>query len=220
MKESPILFSTPMVQDILDGLKTMTRRIFKDNPRLSSDFSKINLAEWFRDYQDLLLSYSSFGKPGDMLWVREEHKIQSLPGNFWECEFRDGSIIKFYYKQLSLNTNRKLNSRKTLGKWQRGRFLPKEFARIWLEITDMKVERLHDISQGDAKKEGVKHVIDKITGYCGYDYLSGGYNLMTTPYLGFMSLWKKINGKESWDSNPWVWVISFKVISITGRPTK
>lgn len=94
--------------------------------------------------------------------------------------------------------------------------MPRKASRILLEITHIRIEQLQEISYEDAKAEGVKHVIDKITGYCGYNYEHGGYNLMTTPYHGFKSLWRTINGKESWDVNPWVWVVEFKVQEVKG----
>ena len=88
--------------------------------------------------------------------------------------------------------------------------MPREACRIILEVTNVRVERLNDITDDDAKVEGIDYVVDKITGYCGYNYLSGGYNLMTTPYHGYRSLWESINGEGSWDKNPWVWVITFR----------
>lgn len=140
--------------------------------------------------KDWVLCECPYGQPGDVLWVRETWIKQ------------DSS-----YKYLAENTDWK-----GIMKFKPSIHMPKAACRLFLQIKSIRVERLQDITEEDAKAEGVKHVIDKITGYCGYDYLTGGYNLMTTPYHGFRSLWKKINGEESWNSNPWVWVITFKQI--------
>ncbi len=90
-------------------------------------------------------------------------------------------------------------------------------ARIWLEVTDIGVERLQDITEDDAIKEGIEDLTfgSKIS---FKDYLNRGHPLNAT--ASFKSLWQKLNGSESWETNPWVWVISFKVLSTTGnRPT-
>lgn len=89
--------------------------------------------------------------------------------------------------------------------------MPRSAARIFLDVEEIRIERLHDITQEDALEEGVKHVIDKATRYCGYNYMCDEYNLLTTPYNGFRSLWCKLHGEESWKANPWVWVINFKI---------
>jgi hypothetical protein len=191
MNEHPILFSTPMVQAILAGRKTMTRRIFKDHPRLSSeDLSNINIKEWFKDFPDYLGSFCAYGKNGDLLWVREAFQHDGY-----------GYLYKSYNSKLA-------------DKWKPSIHMPKVAALIWLRVTDISVERLKEISEDDAKSEGVeingrswKDYFDKTNDYgCG-DAVSS-----------FRSLWESINGKESWEANPWVWVISFEVVSTTGKP--
>ena len=164
MKFIPILFSTEMVQAILEGRKRMTRRVLKVKgckpfiPDNSWDIATIS--KWNKDYHP-------YGNPNAI-----------------------------YNK----------------GIWKPSIHMPKEACRLFLQIKDIRVERLQDISEEDAKAEGIKYVIDKLTGYCGFDYINDGYNLMTTPFNGFRSLWKKINGFQSWDDNPWVWVIEFEKI--------
>jgi len=162
-----------------------------------------------------------FGQPGDKLWVKEMYYAYG----YWmedgktktgkkKQSFVDVTGTDFVYKYQE-NKPERLQTGKSykMGWYMRNSlFMPKSAARLWFEITNVRVERLQDISHDDAKLEGVKHVIDKITGYCGYDYITGGYNLLTSPYNGFRSLWKKINGEESWNANPWVWVIEFKRI--------
>jgi len=208
MKERPILFSTPMVQAILAGRKTQTRRIIKQQPE--GKISCIVNGLWMYDIptgkSNIPCSFRCpYGQIGDVIWVREtwamsydteyHPELASNEQEHWETGYVYKADGKPFYQ---------------IDKWKPSIFMPREACRLRLEITNIRVERLQEISHGDAMSEGVDHVIDKITGYCGYDYLHGGYNLMTNPYNGFCSLWKSINGKESWESNPYVWVIEFK----------
>lgn len=198
--ERPIIFSSEMVRAIMDGRKTMTRRIVNPQP----PEWKWNTSKWSEQCINVRHDKSErpyyvvcpFGKPGDTLWVRESYCPHWFETNkhAFKADWTDLS------KESGFDQP----------KWKPSIHMPRSAARIFLEITDISVERLHGISQKDALAEGVKHVIDKITGYCGYDYQHGGYNLMTTPYNGFASLWKSIHSEESWASNPWVWVIKFK----------
>lgn len=211
-KIRPILFSTPMVQAILNGRKTMTRRVVKEN----NIWCTAKLQDLDLENSEIMDSGIEFGKYlrvyhkdgdtrhrcfckyeiGDVLWVREtwHPKRHSFPIG-----------LPFEYKATAKEDGNPMDE-----PWKPSIFMPKEACRLFLKITNVRVERLQDITEGDAIVEGVAHVIDKITGYCGYDYINGGYNLMTTPYNGFRSLWKKINGAESWEANPWVWVIEFE----------
>lgn len=195
MKESPIPFSTEMVQAILEGKKTMTRRIFKDNPRVKSYNGPVDLKEMYKNFQPYLLSFSKYGEHNDILWVRETFS-----------PFGEGHI----YKADALPEFEDLDI-----KWRASMFLPKEAARIWLQITDITIERLQDITNEDALKEGIK-VIEHDEAH--YDYMNEGGSY-AHPRGSFFSLWRKINGDESLDLNPWVWAISFKVLSTTGRPS-
>lgn len=232
MKEVPILFSTPMVQAILEGRKTTTRRIIKPQPTTYecdgkqmfhySD-KKTFIQQKLSEISEPFLGMGDLKyKIGDVLWVRETFGFGTRPCtiNGW----RDGIEYRADEKYIDdieglplydLPNGMEFKDKKG---WKPSLFMPKEAARIWLEITDIKVERLQDISDKDSLREGIPNVVDKITGFCGYDYMNGGYNLMTTPYKSFRSLWRKINGEESWNENPFVWCISFKVLSTTGKP--
>lgn len=213
MKHIPILFSTPMVQALLDGRKTQTRRIIKAK-HLPVE---VNPNEYIMN-----ISLSPYGQPGDVLWVKETYyaygwwvkngktKTGKQKWKFidFTVEDKDG---KYHYEDSKPSTIENSRTEQKIGWYKRtSLFMPMEACRLFLKVKSVRVERLQDICEEDARAEGVAHVIDKITGYCGYDYLSGGYNLMTTPYQGFMSLWKKINGTESWQANPWVWVVEFE----------
>lgn len=182
-KERPILFQTEMVKAILEGRKTMTRRIIKPQPN----------DNWETEEGESILKYCPYGEIGDVLWVRETFSINNL--------FANG--IKYTYKaDLSEDVN--------LLKWKPSIFMPKEACRIWLQIADIKTERLQDISEEDAIKEGVEKLI-KFGQPAGYkDYLNVPEIGFTTAKESFRTLWISINGEESWNQNPWVWCVSFK----------
>ena len=96
--------------------------------------------------------------------------------------------------------------------------MPKAAARIWLRITDVRAERLQNISEEDAISEGIERnpKAPKEIMVCYKSYISNDYNVY--PCVSFSTLWQLINGRESWDQNPWVWVVSFEVVSKTGKP--
>jgi len=190
--EYPMLFSTPMVQAILEERKTMTRRILKVQgckPFLPDDtWSETDIIHWTRNG-----STCPYGVPGDLLWVRETWmhapNYPYLPEKYYYKASMSDQFIKEWPKS-----------------WKPSIHMPKSAARIWLEITDVKVERLQDISNEDALKEGIK-VIEPDEAYFDYMQYAGSY---LHPRGSFFSLWEKINGKESLEQNPWVWVIEFK----------
>lgn len=152
-----------------------------------------------------------YGKPGDRLWVRESFDTTGCMGtvlykaNYTEEELREG---------------------KHVFKWKPSRYMPKSAARIWLEITNIRLERLWDITEEGAIEEGVYQYTDsnyKSLPYpsgwdnCFQDYLSKPrrknelpVNAYTSAIASFASLWVSINDQQSWDKNPWVWVIEFK----------
>jgi hypothetical protein len=171
MNTHPILFSTPMVQAILEGRKTMTRRIVKFKP-FNEKHSRPKSVPFF-DHSTNSISIFPYGKIGDILWVKETF-TEYFPGEFeYKAGFTDEPI-----------------------KWKPSIFMPKAAARIFLKITDIRVERLQDMSREDCKKEGVLLGNDN-------GKFAGWHDV-------FRDLWEKINGPDSWVSNPWVWVISFE----------
>lgn len=217
MKDKPILMSTPMVRAILDGSKTQTRRLMKPQPR-DHDHQSFWGAEWENEPPHYVIRgkdcfcslcgdgigidgrslYKAKYEVGDILWVRETYAIKPTidPEQDWTT---------YLYK-----ASHELDGYDT--KWRPSIFMPKDACRIRLQVTDIRVERLQDISEEDAIAEG----IDKVA-----DYGSTGYRLYTEPNAAYAdidavssyeSLWESINGKGSWDKNPWVWVIAFKRI--------
>lgn len=220
MKEHPIIFSTPMVQAILEGRKTMTRRLnnlntVNDKPDnynflgLEVNAKSELFSTWqVKEFEDIIFPNKfPYGNIGDKLWVKETfHKLKQAD-----------SFGKYLYKAMG----------DTPDKWKPSIFMPKEATRIWLEIIEIKVERLQDISPDDACNEGVNYWnidADALEGgelvadYENYDWKddpkSYDYHFPTysNPVDSFFSLWRKLNGMESLQANPWVWVISFKKI--------
>lgn len=140
---------------------------------------------------------SPYGKIGDRLWVRETF----CPIFPQDPDYNNGEPIEYDYRadyQHGTRLGDVLGIKKI---WKPSIFMPRDAARITLEITNIRVERLNDISEEDALAEGVKKkvILD--------------WPLITrAAWCEFRNLWSGINGEESWDLNPWVWVIGFKRI--------
>ena len=203
MKERPILFSGPMVQAILDGRKTMTRRVCKYQPSVSVRKAgsmwgiKGGDALWHFGHKIVSCPY---GQPGDRLWVRETW----MPFTEQGCPV--GATIYRATDHPEPDGDSPL-------RWKPSIFMPRWASRITLEITAVRVERVQDISEKDAKAEGCG-------GYVGGEgpmsesvlAIEPGYNHPNFFRDGFAYLWDSLNAKRGygWDANPWVWVISFK----------
>lgn len=190
--ERPILFSTPMVQAILAGSKTQTRRIAKGD-----------VLDFLNDgcISDYVKGLCPYGQIGDTLWVRETWGIKyfsnSRPDSFkMEDIVYRASLTKEF--EFNGNTAYFLYDKK----WKPSIFMPKKACRIKLEIINIRVEKLCDITEEDAIAEG----IEKKEGI--YYHVKGGIN--PEPSDIYAELWDEINGTGSWIKNPWVWVISFK----------
>lgn len=169
----PILFSTPMVQAILENRKTMTRRVIKLT------------GKWVESFDLPKPKY----EPGDILWVRE-----TWCDVFGRLEYRaDFSESKLL--------DRIARYGKVISKWRPSIFMPKEAARLYLRVTDVRVERLQDITEEDAKAEGIE------PRFSIQDQFSSDI-----ARLRFSELWDDINGGRGywWYTNPWVWVYSFE----------
>jgi len=196
MKERPILYSTPMIQAKLAGRKTQTRRILKQ--------------DWLRcltveDDYDQIISLCPFGQVGDWLWSRETFCLEKYFNGLTE-----GCFVRY---------KADLGPEPVSWNWKPSIFQPKEYSRIWEEITEIRVERLQDISEEDAIAEGVEFQwCDLTTMTCFYKYYADGTFSMETARDSYKTLWESINGPESWELNPFVWVITTKILSTTGKP--
>ena len=194
----PILFSTEMVQAILSGRKIMTRRVIKQN---STAMKWIN-AGFRTEYilsqgNEAILKYNV----GDILWVRETTCYVMLDDAH---DLLEGAKdrIQFVYKASVHSDWMKYAKEKYGYKWKPSIFMPREAARIFLRVTDIRIEKLQDISEEDAIAEGCPY--GKSDGI--FDYAVGDKH--------FPTLWANINGEQSWEDNPYVWVISFEKILI------
>jgi len=204
MKIRPILFSTAMVQAILAGRKTQTRRVVKD---------EILQTNRYPDDHDFVLATikpCQYGQVGDVLWVREtclwvmkDHAHDLLEGN------RDGN--QWVYKSYVHSDWTEYAKEKDGYKWKPSIFMPKAAARIFLKITNIRVERLNDISEDDAEKEGVEEIHPAPFIFRWKDYVISS-NQLKCPIISFYTLWCSINGAKSWNENPFVWVIEFERI--------
>lgn len=185
--DRPILFSTPMVRAILAGSKTMTRRVAKPK------FDK-----W---------------QVGDRLWVRETY-VEYVPLDEHEDPITDEPLVAYradgnfeIEEMLSDGKDRYLMFGEDSGfvkDWKPSIFMPRKHSRILLEITELKREQLQDISEADAEREGVEPEGD----YWCNDIAFISYR------NGFRSIWEKINGRNSWEQNPEVVAIGFKVLEV------
>lgn len=229
MKEIPMLFSTEMVQALLAGRKTVTRRIadvpvgdhfgtdimdwgLSEHPNLSEGKWMYTVQTDVDDSRTFELK-PKYGKAGDLIWCRETWFPAAINGNRVLVGYheKDPDVtieittdrVEYYWKQLHK------------GRMIPSIHMPKEAARIWLQVTDIRVERLQDITEEDAQAEGMEKMDDSMFPYKLYSCNTASCIDAKT---SFKFLWQGINGDESWNSNPWVWVVSFKVISTTGKP--
>lgn len=195
-----------MVKAILKGRKTQTRRHIKGQP---TGDDAINLKDVFNHNPEYFYEICKYGKPGDLLWVRE--KFTPLP--FDMVNQRTGLHFS-YFADCDAES---LEIAKEYGfKWKPSIHMPKDAARIWLMIEDIRVERVQEISQIDAQAEGIEPVT--LHGESKWKRYDEGF-CTEYPAISFKTLWISINGEESWKANPWVWVIQFRVLSTTGKPS-
>ncbi|CBK95012.1 hypothetical protein ERE_32570 [Agathobacter rectalis M104/1] len=180
----PILFNMKMVRAILDGRKSCTRRIIKPQPQ-----------GYFEVSEEPLYIYDTDGKqgkitppyqPGDILYVRETWK-QAPNGYYYYEDWQKDDIAD-------------------VTKWKPSIHMPKEAARIWLKVTDVRVERLQEITRLSVQKEGIE--VDP-------KECAGKFDFITELFLLFQELWDSTIKKSDldrygWDANPYVWVVEFE----------
>ncbi len=203
----PILFSTIMVQAILRGEKTQTRRIIKPQPEVDLESGYVFNGKFTCQYdshnwKDFFIKDWAKYQVGDILWVREtwcKTLIQDEEGEkfMYRVDEDPGCIVKGFG-------------------WKPSIFMPKEAARIFLKVTKVRVEKLNDISEEDAFAEGIprgdKKELKWNRLYPDYLYNKRVVSACLTPQSSYQSLWEKINGKGSWILNPRVWVYEFERI--------
>lgn len=213
MTEKPIQFSAPMVRAILDGRKTQTRRVVKPQPHDVADLTSEQLnAAWQEGWVDEKCPY---GDIGNYLWVREAWQAlpeydQTLPRDIPE----GADIIYNADRPHAPWDSRKRNAL----------YMPRWASRITLKITDVRVERIQDISEDDARAEGItaitkdrqiiKYGIPDMDGMPGTDDYGWPWkDWQRCPVKAFRLLWQSIHGGDpvkDWAKNPLVWVIEFE----------
>ncbi|MCQ4186514.1 hypothetical protein FK515_22800 [Klebsiella pneumoniae] len=211
MKERGMIFNGEMVRAILDGRKTQTRRIIKPQPEatLSGSLS----GKWLsRPLNGLLLPkiediaiHCPFGVVGDRIWVRETWARYNIDQNSHDIAYRATTPEDWPEE----------------GRWRPSIHMPRWASRIMLEITDVRVERLNSINEHDAIAEGLaeiskdwrtyKYGVPDRDGYPGTDDCGWPWHEWECyPISAYSKLWESIYGADSWQANPWVWVIEFK----------
>jgi hypothetical protein len=195
MNERPILFSAPMVRAILAGTKTQTRRVVKD-PEYYSCLTG-DCPHWDRALCAAAFATDCpYGAPGERLWVRE---------NGWQRPERTPRMMregadtwKPYYFDADITAQDHEQFKEWAFKRRPSIHMPRRFCRLVLEVTGVRVERLQDVTEEDARAEGAEPIA------AGQD----AAGILKTHRTGFVRLWQTING--TWLENPWVWVISFR----------
>lgn len=195
MKLKPILFSTPMVQAILENRKTQTRRIVKFKTAGANHTANYERAmisdsgDVFRFFQeeDWLGWFDEKPKynTGDILWVREtwqytDASLNDHPGYVYRASDPDWETLEGW-------------------KWKPSIHMPKEAARLFLKVTNVRCERLQDITVEDIIKEGLTSTLTE-------------HDACMDLKEQWIELWQSINGKDSWEQNPFVWVYEFERI--------
>lgn len=238
IKERPILLSAPMVRAILEGRKTQTRRVIRK--QFSADAEPAEVAAtspeggqisghsglWWDDAAACIddAIRCPYGKPGDLLWVREtwgDVNLEGAPGIAYRADddvrdlmaepsfhdehgafnYDDERIKPYAFAVWSSDLIGGVE-----GRWRQSIHMPRWAARILLEVIAVRVERLHDISEADARAEGAREC-DPAS---GREVLLAGPSQRGSFVLHYRDIWEQINGPGSWDANPWVWVIKFR----------
>jgi hypothetical protein len=197
MRERPILFSGPMVRAILDGTKTQTRRVARPKRSIEP-----------------MTDECPYGAPGDRLWLRETWQyadwtedgqpfVRYAADNAVRiCEGAgEGETLVDVWAQLSAEANYSIDGKAADRRWRPSIFMPRWASRLTLTITDVRVERLIEISEADAIAEGIARA--------GRWYQPGSFG---TARAAYKQLWNSLNASRGygWLENPFVWVVSFE----------
>lgn len=193
-----------MVRSLLDGTKMQTRRAVKlwNHPFVPDSKPVPSDLEYLPDFT-CYRATCQYGQPGDRLWVRESFD----PIYPQDPHYNGGRPIEYDYQATYQHGYRLGDSLGIKKVWKPSIHMPRAASRITLEITGVRVERLQDISEEDARAEGV----DFDPGEGGFFFVPGQGGCSADTAVGsYRLLWESINGSGSWDANPWVWVIQFK----------
>ncbi|QUN29515.1 hypothetical protein KB879_06085 [Cupriavidus sp. KK10] len=228
MKERPILFSGAMVRAILAGQKTQTRRAVKlphsnplgawepttfggPNGGRTADGRTIPLQGGIWHTRTGDSPASPYGQPGDRLWVRETWQHSNHPLGPY-----DSDCLAFYradYLDDPLGPDLEHSADGIRRQWRPSIHMPRSACRLVLEITGVRVERLHDISEADAKAEGITPREVRQMWLFGASAEECAATYRRAAVEPFHELWEQINGADAWNANPWVWVVEFRRVA-------
>lgn len=220
MTDRPILFSKPMILALLAGRKTQTRRIIKPQPEqfkmTNGEMSHVYLTHIEGD--DVPRITLGTGKTrvittqeircavGDRLWVREDFCFDAgLDGEPPHC-FPECTPIRYLADGATTEPPPAWPPFETAGRRRASMHMPRRFSRITLDVTEVRVERLQDISKTDAIAEGIQQ--QRTTGWFSVPGVNGAG---TSAVSAYAMLWNDINGAGAWNANPWIAAYSFRV---------
>ncbi len=209
MKTRPIIFQPEMVRAILDGRKSQTRRVIKPQPYILTGTQP---DEWPDEYPELC----PCGVPGDRFWVREAHQFIS-PDERWrpieECNIvyratdeHPGFCARTYEEHMGY----KETGKDICYPWRPSIHLSRKYSRLTLEITNVRVERVQDISYQDVFCEGIDR-----RNIRSFELFGDSEHRLLVVRRHFQVLWDKMHKKSGfgWSDNPWVWVVEFKKVA-------
>lgn len=203
MRERPIIFNADMVRAVLDGRKTQTRRIIKldhergmQNPVVRGKGGAVSYIGC-----RLAATLCPFGAVGDRLWVRETFRVHSRATDVATLVYK-ASEQQSWTQQTHRVPIEKCHKPAVVDKWTPSIHMPRWASRITLEITGVRVERLTALSDDDARNEGCPA------------QLPHNPDDEHQARTWFRGLWSEIYGEESWQANPWVWVIEIKRVEV------
>ena len=226
MKERGILFSAPMVRALMDGSKTQTRRVIKDQS-IGEHFSHMTddgraHLEWLGepscgsgvwDVPEYSANVASpYGVPGDRLWVREAWRAPTgIFDGYPPRDLRPGTPLR--YEADGANSHTTFSP----GKLRPSMFMPRWASRILRELVSVRVEQLQDISEVDAVAEGIRisskvRRSDACYGIYECSMPDGKTHFNDSACALYRVLWEQLNGPGSWDVNPWVWAYGLKEV--------
>jgi len=209
MKEKPMLFSTLMVQALLKRQKTQTRRIINPQPIIDTESGHVyaknnNVLLDIHKWKDKMIELCDYSI-GQTIWVRE---------TFMNAPNYPDMPEKYYYK--ASKSDQFLQEWK--GCWKPSIFMPKDACRLFLTIKNIRIERLNEISEADAIAEGIIPLLQSNAqtqqeGLLFFDYSKNPklFQDGLTPQKSYKTLWEKINGNDSWEQNPYVYVYDFEI---------
>ncbi len=214
----PILFNTEMTNAVREGRKTATRRVLKEPYYIDDEES--SRVSGLAIHRGTNITY---GMPypdspyeiNEILYVPEAWKCIGTYGELgYEVEFRDGQRVSFKFEDRDRAKKWAKYRDKPSHQWQSPYFMPREAARLFLRVKDVRVERLQDVTEEQAEAEGAPRAFE-------YNTPEGPVIILDEDgyfYCGFKAVWESTIPKEKlpiygWDANPWVWVIEFKRIS-------